>query len=141
MITEPKQPIYQESDFQVYFYALVDPLTGETCYVGQTGNPGNRLRQHCQPEIYCRNAHLASWIFDLSERKLYPRMEIIETTTDLETWSKPTDHENELIRHYWRAGAPLLNRRPRMKNWTKRIETSQAWQRVKARGCANDTLS
>ena len=111
-----------------YFYALSDPITFEVCYIGQTKYPKQRISQHKKAAFtFSGNAYMTCWISGLWERSLEPVFEIIEKTTDLETWMNPEKREYEIIQAYWAKGCPLLNRKPRRKQseWRARIESAK----------------
>lgn len=111
---------------RVYFYSLVDPLTDEIVYIGQTQNPKKREEQHRKTAGFMRgNIFMTLWISDLNRRGLYPIFNILEESDDFETCMNPEMRERVLIREYWESGCPLLNRRPFPKGWGKRIASAK----------------
>lgn len=81
-----------------YIYALQDPNTMKTYYVGRTQNPCQRLREH----IYSRSA----WIRALLQRGVSPQLMILDCASVV--MSVP--YEREWIGFYKAIGAPLLNK-------------------------------
>lgn len=62
-----------------YIYGLVDPLSGNVRYIGQSVNPTYRLRYHLR--IKKPSTHKEFWINSLLRLGLVPEMIILETTT------------------------------------------------------------
>lgn len=59
-----------------YIYRLIDPLTHETRYVGQTINPEKRLRQHLSQRDAC--ADKREWVESLKAQGRQPIMEVLD---------------------------------------------------------------
>jgi hypothetical protein len=58
-----------------YIYGLKDPITGEIKYVGKTGDPAKRLKEHLRDG---GNIQKFFWIKELEKQNLQPSMEIID---------------------------------------------------------------
>ena len=81
-------------------YALVDPQNGDIRYIGETKDAAKRLYGH----MYSSNSiHIKKWVDDLNKDSLFPRMFIVEITTNLD------EREKFWISHYLSEGADLLN--------------------------------
>lgn len=86
----------------VFIYALLDPKNGATRYVGQTGNPDERLRKHLRAVKTC---YSACWIRSLKKQGLTPVMEILDVVPDTEAdfW------ECEYVQNFRERGFDLTN--------------------------------
>jgi|LauGreDrversion4_2_1035121.scaffolds.fasta_scaffold44134_2 hypothetical protein len=71
-----------------YIYKLIDPITNEIRYIGQTYNINKRYEGHISTSLnknsYCYNTHKACWIRKLLSLNLKPIIEIIEECENLE---------------------------------------------------------
>jgi len=87
----------------VYIYALNDPLTGRTRYVGKAKNLLNRLRDHLS-RIRCKSRK-ADWITSLLAQGLKPVLEVLDTvsTAEWHVW------EREYIKLYRALFPDLTN--------------------------------
>lgn len=56
-----------------YLYAIKDPRTDETVYVGQTFHPQQRMKEHIRGKL-----DVDHWIREMHAKGLEPIMEIIE---------------------------------------------------------------
>lgn len=112
---------------KIYMYELIDPTTGEICYIGQTSNPEKRIVQHCnRPGDIKGNVFMCLWILSLDKVGLKPIMKIIDTA--LVYRGEADKREKELIHKYWNEGHPLLNgglRKKNIKLWRDRLNNSQ----------------
>jgi hypothetical protein len=63
-------------------YALVDPRTEETVYVGQSRDVGRRLDQHLNPMIDDGNWKKQEWIVELLNLGLVPSMRLLLRSDD-----------------------------------------------------------
>ena len=97
---------------KTYFYALLDPVTEEMCYIGRTRSPSRRLKQHCyKPNNFKGNVGMCLWISSLSDIGLRPIMIFLDTRREGDRDNKSDAKiESELIIKYWNDGHPLLNR-------------------------------
>lgn len=88
----------------VFIYALLDPVTLETRYVGQTVDPDTRLYNHLKRSNK-NKYHSAYWICSLHEEGLTPLMEILDVVPDTEAdfW------EREYIQNFRERGFRLTN--------------------------------
>lgn len=84
-----------------YIYALVDPITNETKYIGQTNDLKKRYKQHLHPI-----SEKSIWIHNLRRKSKKPKLSIIE-----EFKSDELVNERELywINFYKQKKAKLLN--------------------------------
>lgn len=74
----------------IYIYTLSDPRTPTIIrYVGQTKHPRNRLRNHCR-ERNSKNVDKHTWIQNIINLHLKPRMEILDVVNENEWqfWEK-----------------------------------------------------
>lgn len=60
-----------------YIYYLTDPITGKVMYVGQTGSPFIRYKQHLDINTQ-KNYLFRSWIISLKEHGKQPDMTVVE---------------------------------------------------------------
>ena len=88
----------------VYIYALKDPDTNETRYIGKTDNLRRRYESHIA-DVTGDDTHRKRWIKKLKAQGKKPRLEIIEIVTE-ETWQ---ERERCWIEHYKEQGAKLTN--------------------------------
>lgn len=95
----------------LYIYALIDPDTGETRYVGKATIPESRLQGHvftsCTPWVQ-ENVEKGAWIRELAGRGKVPITKILETVTE-ENWQA---RECYWIAHCKSSGNRLTNRKP-----------------------------
>ena len=87
-------------------YALIDPRTMVTFYVGCTKNPKRRLREHiCRAQT--GNAHapaaLRSYILEILNAGFQPSLTVLEQTTD-------KMRERHWIDHCRFLGLPIINK-------------------------------
>ncbi len=87
---------------QPQVYALVDPRTGRTHYVGVSLHPKRRLYDHTHNPI----ASIRGWIESLDSVGVRPRLEILQEVPEGED---PVVHENRWIDKLFREGEPLVN--------------------------------
>jgi len=112
-------------------YALIDPRNNEIRYIGITANPDRRLEEHSSGRG--GNIPKRTWITELYELGLTPRMQLLETGLSLST---ALEKENFLIQHYLNTGKDLVNLRltPFLNHSTKQPVTRQDQQKkVKVR--------
>jgi predicted GIY-YIG superfamily endonuclease len=84
-------------------YALVDPRTMVTFYVGCTKNPVNRLRQHRQTKHRPDSSKaIKAKVEEIQAQGFQPSMVTLEQTTD-------KTRERHWIEHCRFLGLPLLN--------------------------------
>jgi hypothetical protein len=84
-------------------YRLVDPLTSQIRYVGQTRHPSERLLQHLSAP---GSQAMIEWIQSLKSQGVKPCFEVIvEDLTETEALHK----EKDMIEAYRLQGYPLLN--------------------------------
>jgi len=70
-----------------YIYALHCPIADTVRYIGKTNNPGKRLKSHLSAaRTNAYKHHASAWIRKLLSVGLEPRMEIIETVEEGESW-------------------------------------------------------
>ena len=69
-----------------YIYELVDPITNEVRYIGQTVNTYNRLHTHLT-EAKHGNSHKNKWIRKLVKNGMRPILNVIdEIESDIYFW-------------------------------------------------------
>jgi predicted GIY-YIG superfamily endonuclease len=83
----------------IYIYALKDPETNETRYIGRTADPSHRIYEHHQLNRLKTHTHKNKWLLSLINKGLRAKIEIIEECNEL-NWS-----EREV---YWIANTPNL---------------------------------
>lgn len=88
-----------------YVYQLVDPRTGTPHYVGITDNLTRRRWEHINL-VGASNQAREAWIRELREKRLVPRIEVIDTA---EEWEEVLEREKYWIQFYIQQGVPLLN--------------------------------
>jgi len=64
-------------DNSCYIYALVDPITFEIKYIGESINPINRYRQHLRYSSW----NVSKWIGSLKTTNRLPKMITLEICT------------------------------------------------------------
>lgn len=85
-----------------HVYALIDPQTDETRYIGVTVNFKDRLRSH----RYGQNGkRVSDWIERLRQDQQQPRINILEEVSCEDMFSR----ERWWITSYLARGTPLLN--------------------------------
>ena len=85
-------------------YALVDPRTGRTRYVGKTTQRlEERISQHCSCKAHLPVAH---WAMKLVSLGLKPIVVILQSGIEGDAWEAA---ERLWIRYMWSLGAELLN--------------------------------
>lgn len=87
----------------VFIYALTDPRTGDTRYVGKAKNPKARLVQHRQAKD--GNRHKCNWLRQLAGAGLQPGLVVLEETT-ADRW---VEREAYWIAQGRARGWPLTN--------------------------------
>ena len=71
-----------------YIYELVDPITNEVRYIGQTVNTYNRLHTHLT-EAKHGNSHKNKWIRKLVKQSCVPILNVIDTVdSDVYFWER-----------------------------------------------------
>jgi hypothetical protein len=96
---------YLNNRHYIFIYHLIDPLTQELCYVGQTGDVIKRYDQHCTWRGCSSNHFKAWWIARLMTRDRKPIMTVVEAVR----FDQADQSEHDAIRACWNAGHPLLN--------------------------------
>ncbi len=92
---------------RIYFYALKDPITEKIRYIGQTVNPGNRLRNHIYEAKKNNKNHKERWIIQLLRKNEKPIMEIL--WEEVMTAAEANSFETDLIQFYKDEGCDLTN--------------------------------
>jgi hypothetical protein len=85
-------------------YALVDPRDNIPRYVGLTDCPPFRLREHVRNLDGGKEKR--AWVRELRQRGLTPSMEVLETTSTLES---ALQREKHWTSYYLALGMPLTN--------------------------------
>lgn len=100
-----------------YIYALVDPISKEFKYIGQTRNLKQRFDGHINSSsVYSSgNKKKHEWIAQLRELGLKPDIKIIEECTFENALKRETYH----IRQYFAKGCKLLNNNNQILDLTK----------------------
>lgn len=88
----------------VKIYALCDPESGETRYVGASCNPEGRIRGHLQGD---HNTAKNEWVFALKAKGLKPLVKILEEV-EIE---RAGEVELLWIQHFQSSESPLTNMR------------------------------
>lgn len=99
---------------RIYFYALKDPITTKIRYIGQTVNPGNRLRNHIYEAKKFNKNHKERWIIQLLRKNEKPIMEIL--WEEVMTAEEANSFETDLIQFYKTEGCDLTNSEDRARN-------------------------
>jgi len=102
----------------LYIYALLDPITSEVRYVGQTKNPRKRLLSHISLARTGRERnHKACWIKGLLSKELEPIQKLLETCeieighNQEDFWIKYyQDKNHRILNTEAPAKTPCLNR-------------------------------
>lgn len=85
-----------------YIYQLLDPLTKEIRYIGQTKDPERRLKQHLRSSYKC---YKTNWIKSLKTNDQTPKM-LVFRCVSLDSIGR---EEEQWIEYYKNLGAPLTN--------------------------------
>lgn len=91
---------------RIVIYALIDPRTEQVRYVGQTVDLGTRTRTHFDIRHVGHNLELYQWVYDLHQRGLQPRVEVLEECRDT---GQADLQERFWIRKHLCEGCRLLN--------------------------------
>ena len=87
-------------------YLLMDPLTREICYAGQTVlSPTARYQQHCQDMRGVKNKPKGLWLASLFDLGFWPTLVVVETCSGAEV----NRRERQLVTDLWDADCPLVN--------------------------------
>jgi len=127
-------PCYAADEF---VYCLVDPITFEVCYIGQTENLERRYKQHCAVKsgmLHQGNLPFSIWLSSLVNIGKRPEMLVLQCV-DLysETCGTHCQIETRTIKEMWSNGHPLLNRglnggarnRQKRLEWVDRLTNSK----------------
>jgi hypothetical protein len=76
--TEVQKPLYKKEQMPFYVYGLVDPRSGEICYIGQTKDVKRRLAKHVNPSG-SNGATVKVWLKELRAAGLRPEVVVIHT--------------------------------------------------------------
>ena len=90
-------------------YAIIDPKTKLTVYVGQTSDFAKRRRQHettFRLKSRQRSGSLKRWLQDLHKAKSKPKFLVLEV---VETEAESIDSENKWVEKFAAIDHPLLN--------------------------------
>jgi hypothetical protein len=89
-------------------YALIDPRTDRTMYVGQAIDIEYRYRQHCSNNSPYRQSNMDKyhWIEELKSLGLVPKLVVLEECN----WPESDEVEKRLIREHKARGECELNR-------------------------------
>lgn len=110
---------------RIYFYALKDPITFKIRYIGQTVNPGNRLRNHIYEAKKNNKTHKERWIIQLLRKNERPIMEIL--WEEVMSAEEANSFETGLIQFYKDEGCDLTNSEDRARN-TPIVITTPVYQ-------------
>ena len=108
----------------ISMYVLMDPITNDIRYVGQTVDPQNRYRNHIWEAKENNRNHKERWIVSLLRKNKRPIMKIIwsgQLTSD-----EANKVESKLIRYY-KTKYKLTNALDRSRN-TSVVETKPVYQ-------------
>ena len=90
-------------------YAILDPVTSEVVYVGQTGNFEKRKQGHLRikkrPNI--RTENIKTWMFDQLDAGREPEFRVLQVS---ESEEDSYGVEDYCVKHFADRGQPLLNR-------------------------------
>jgi hypothetical protein len=90
---------------KVFIYALCDPITLETRYVGKSSNPHKRYFDHLSRRSLNHDTHKVHWIKSLLKNSLLPVQQILEEC-DKSQWQY---RERNWIAFYKKIGSNLTN--------------------------------
>lgn len=110
---------------RIYFYALKDPITFKIRYIGQTVNPGNRLRNHIYEAKKNNKNHKERWIIQLLRKNEKPIMDIL--WEEVMSAEEANSFETDLIQFYKDEGCDLTNSEDRARN-TPIVVTTPVYQ-------------
>jgi len=86
-----------------FIYGLIDPRDQQIRYVGKSGDPEKRLREHMR--LYSKNRHLTHWLKQLKAIGINPTVRVIQKVSK----SKWKEAERHWIRTFKWAGVKLTN--------------------------------
>lgn len=93
-----------------YIYKLIDPITNEVRYIGQTDNPQRRFNGHLSSSTNVKsasyNTHKSCWIRKLVNSGYEPIMEIVDSC---ETLEQSNSLEKLYIENFVEMGFKLTN--------------------------------
>lgn len=95
--------LYTEENRKGFIYTLVDPVTHEVRYVGQTWQPARRKNQHQSVSNNLSGRRVNHWILSLLQDGLKPIFVKVEETENLD------EREMFWVAEHRRRGARLLN--------------------------------
>lgn len=93
---------YEFLDDQRYIYVMVDPISREIVYIGQTDDVERRLEQHRSARY--GQVLTAMWLDHLGINDLEPEIMVIAIDARV-----IDGYEKMLIQQCWAAGHPLMN--------------------------------
>ncbi len=91
---------------KVLIYCLMDPLTGEIRYVGQTIKGNKRFKEHIKPSSLRKHTHKNHWIKSLINKDLKPIFNVLEYIEDN---SILDEREDYWINYHKSQGCNLTN--------------------------------
>ena len=95
-------------------YALIDPETNTTRYIGATIQKlSTRLNQHLAEKFYSGSRRKFEWLSLLRAHGYRPRVQLLEVVPI----ERATETEQRWIRTALNAGVDLVNNEPRL--WTR----------------------
>jgi hypothetical protein len=86
-----------------FIYSLVDPITLEVRYIGQTTCGYQRYKDHCKISENDGDSYRANWLRSLIKKDLKPILSVLKYTDDLDYWEK------YFISVFANSGAKLVN--------------------------------
>ena len=90
-----------------FVYALLDPVSGATHYIGITSDVSRRLREHLnESNAFGRNAKKRKWIAELRRRQMLPVCEVLESGVGMDNGDLA---ERRWISTAHSSGQPLFN--------------------------------
>lgn len=92
-------------DRRTYIYELVDPRSGDVCYIGKTVRPRGRLVDHMCFR-FRTDSPVNMWLRDLSDAGAKPEMVIVDDDSDGTNWKQL---EKDWIAFGFAVGYPLTN--------------------------------